>query len=126
VSGAPEWDESDADGAIREVFEETGFPVTDSLREIGFRYELLRERDLDGERWEGLYGPDVESIPEEVYVAEVSFGVDPRLAPYEHDAFRWCSFEEAAELLTWENNRNALAAAREFLESASPAPRATP
>jgi dihydroneopterin triphosphate diphosphatase len=120
VSGAPEWEESDADGAIREVFEETGFSVADRPREIGFRYQLLRESDLDGDRWERLYGPDVESIPEEVYVAEVPHGADPRLAPYEHDAFRWCSFDQALELLTWENNRNALVAARAYIEAAKP------
>jgi 8-oxo-dGTP pyrophosphatase MutT (NUDIX family) len=113
-------------GAIREVLEETGFAVADSLSEIGFRYELLRESDLDGDRGEQLYGPDVESIPEEVYVAEVPHGADPRLAPYEHDAFRWCSFEEALELLTWENNRNALVATRSFIEAARPSLRATP
>jgi len=126
VSGAPERDESDADGAIREVLEETGFSVTVNLNEIGFRYELLRESDLDGDRWEHLYGTDVESIPEEVYVAEVPPGAEPRLAPYEHDAFRWCSFEQALELLTWENNRKALVAARAFIESATPSPLGTP
>jgi dATP pyrophosphohydrolase len=122
VSGAPEWEESDTEGAVREVLEETGFAVGDSLREIDFRYALLRESDPDADRWEQLYGPDVVSIPEEVYVAQVPTGVDPRLAPYEHDAFRWCSFEEALELLTWENNRDALVAARDFLESEQPPP----
>jgi hypothetical protein len=43
--------------------------------------------------------------------------VDPALAPYEHDAFRWCAFEEALELLTWENNRRALIAARDFISA---------
>jgi dihydroneopterin triphosphate diphosphatase len=126
VSGAPEWEESDTSGAIREVLEETGFSVADSLRQIGFRYDLVRESDLDGDRWDRLYGSDVKSIPEEVYVAEVPRGVDPRLAPYEHDAFRWCSFEQALELLTWENNRNALVAARAFIDSAKRRPPATP
>lgn len=100
VSGAPEWEESDAEGAIREVLEETGFSVADSLRQIGFRYELLRESEPDREQWERLYGPDVDAIPEEVYVSELPSDTDPVLAPYEHDAFKWCSFEEALELLT--------------------------
>src|SRR3990170_228144 len=59
VSGAPEWEETDAEGALREVLEETSFTVGDSLREIDFRYELLRDSDPDAERWESLYGPDV-------------------------------------------------------------------
>jgi dATP pyrophosphohydrolase len=115
VSGAPEREESDAEGAIREVLEETGFSVADTLAPIGFRYELLREGDPDEEQWERLYGPDVQSIPEEVYVAEVPSGTDPVLAPSEHDAFKWCAPEEALELLKWENNRRALVAAREFI-----------
>ena len=51
VSGAPEWGESDGDGAVREVWEETGFSIADSLRRIGFRYQLRREGDPDEEHW---------------------------------------------------------------------------
>lgn len=122
VSGAPEWHESDNEGAIREVQEETGFAISGSLQQIGFRYELHREDDLDGAQWEGLYGPDVDVIPEEVYVAEVPSNAEPVLAPYEHDTFRWCSFDDALKLLTWENNRRALMAAQDFIgDRAGPA-----
>jgi 8-oxo-dGTP pyrophosphatase MutT (NUDIX family) len=116
VSGAPEWAETDDEGAIREVREETGFDVADSLRRIDVRYDLLRESDPDRDRWEQLYGPEVVAIPEEVYVANVPPG-DPVLAPYEHDAFRWCSIDDALRLLRWENNRRALLAAVEFVAS---------
>lgn len=114
VSGAPEWGESDDEGAIREVREETGFRVASDLRRIDFRYELLRESDPDRERWEQVYGPDVHAIPEEVYVANVP-GTDPVLAPYEHEAFTWCSVKDALRLLTWENNQRALIAADHFI-----------
>jgi 8-oxo-dGTP pyrophosphatase MutT (NUDIX family) len=117
VSGAPEWGETDDEGAIREVHEETGFCVEGSLRRIDFRYDLLRESDLDGDRWEQLYGPDVQAIPEEVYVANVPDSGDPVLTPYEHDAFMWCSVEDAMQLLTWENNRRALTAAVQYIAS---------
>lgn len=120
VSGAPEGVESDAEGAVREVLEETDFAVAESLEQTGFRYELHREGDADEEQWERLYGTDVDAIPEEVYVAEVPSDADPVLAPYEHDAFRWCSFEEALELLTWENNRRALMAARGYIAAEGP------
>lgn len=120
VSGAPEWDETDDEGAIREVREETSFDVAESLRRIDFRYELLRESDPDGDRWGQLYGADVRAIPEEVYVAVVPDSVDPELAPYEHDAFMWCSAEDALKLLTWENNRRALVAAAQFVASTRP------
>jgi len=115
VSGAPERGETDAEGAIREVAEETGYIVSSELRAIGFRYELLRDDDPDEERWEYLYGPGVDAIPEEVYVAEVPLGPDPILSPYEHEAFDWLTFDEALARLTWENNRRALEAARRFI-----------
>ena len=115
VSGAPEWSESDAEGAIREVLEETGFLVAGSLEPIDVRYELHREGDPDEGQWERLYGPDVDAITEEVYVAEVPGATEPMLAPYEHNAFRWCSFDDALRLLAWENNRRALTAAREYI-----------
>lgn len=115
VSGAPEWAESDEEGAIREVHEETGFSVASTLQPIDFRYELRQDEDPDQERWEHIYGPEVRAIPEEVYVANVPDDTDPVLSPYEHDTFRWCSFEEASGLLTWENNRHALKVAREFI-----------
>lgn len=115
VSGAPEWEESDAEGAVREVLEETGFSIADSLRPIGFRYELRREGDPDEEQWELLYGPGVDAVPEEVYVAEVPGAAEPVLAPLEHTAFAWCSFESALDLLRWQDNRLALSAARDFI-----------
>jgi dATP pyrophosphohydrolase len=117
VSGAPEWEESDAEGAIREVFEETGFSVAESLEPIDFRYELRRKGDPYEELWERLYGPDVDAIPEEVYVAAVPSATEPVLAPHEHNAFVWCSFDAALELLRWENNRRALVLAREFIDA---------
>ena len=117
VSGAPEWHESDDEGALREVLEETGFAVAESLQPIGFRYELRREGNPDEVQWERLYGPNVDAIPEEVYVAEVPSGSEPVVAPDEHDAFRWCSTDNAFALLTWDENRRGLMAARTFIST---------
>jgi hypothetical protein len=66
---------------------------------------------------ESRYAREVLRVPrhEEVYVAEVLSSADPVLAPYEHDAFRRCSFDDALALLRWENNRRAFIAAREFI-----------
>ena len=126
VSGAPEWDESDIEGAIREVLEETGFLVADDIAAVGVRYVILRETYADRDEWDRLYGPSVDAVPEEVYVAGVPLANDPTLAPYEHDDFRWCSFDEALELLSWESNRDALVAARAFIEAREPLPPSTP
>jgi dATP pyrophosphohydrolase len=113
VSGAPEWGEPDRDAAVREVREETGFETAHCLLPIDFRYELRRPAaDAD---WERLYGPGVDSVPEEVYVAEVPHGRDPTLDPVEHVAWRWCAVGAASDLLVWEENRRALDAARAFV-----------
>jgi hypothetical protein len=61
-----------------------------------------------------------------VFVAEVPSGTDPVPAPYEHDEFRWCSFEEALELLKWVNNRDALVAARASIDAERPVSPPTP
>jgi diaminopimelate epimerase len=119
VTGAPEWDESDEAGAVREVLEETGFDVSGSLRATGARYELsVREFD-DPAAWTRLYGPGVEVVPEEVYTAEVPKGLSPALAPLEHDEYRWCEIDHALTLLRYEANRDALRAVIGFLETST-------
>jgi dATP pyrophosphohydrolase len=110
VSGAPEGSESDREAAVREVREETGFGVEAGLVPVDFRYEL-RARDDNREEWLRTYGPGVDAVPEEVFLAEVPPGAEPVLAVKEHDAYRWCALDEALALLKWAANRDALAAA---------------
>jgi dihydroneopterin triphosphate diphosphatase len=105
VTGAPNWGEPDEEAAVREVREETGFEV--EVEALDFRYDLLRS-DEAAETWERLYGPGVETVPEECFAAEVAPGSEPELTPLEHDGYRWCSFDEALALLKWEENRRAL------------------
>jgi 8-oxo-dGTP pyrophosphatase MutT (NUDIX family) len=112
VTGAPEGDETDAEAGVREVLEETGFRVM--VEPLDFRYQLVRRPEAE-QQWLELYGPGVDTVPEETFAAEVPQGVDPTLAPSEHDAFRWCSFDEAEPLLKWEENKQALRVLRERL-----------
>jgi 8-oxo-dGTP pyrophosphatase MutT (NUDIX family) len=112
VTGAPEPDETDAEGAVREVFEETGFSV--SVNPLDFRYDLFRSEEAT-EQWLELYGPGVDVIPEEAYAAEVPAGSEPVISPQEHDESRWCTFAEADALLKWDDNRRALAVLRKRL-----------
>ena len=114
VTGAPEQQETDAQAAVREVLEETGFHVEPTIAAIDYRY-LLRPDTGDPAQWERLYGPEVTTVPEEVYVAEVPDGAEPVLAPAEHDAFTWCELETALELLAWEENRRALVSAHQHI-----------
>jgi diaminopimelate epimerase len=121
VTGAPEWDESDEAGAVREVFEETGLDVSESLRAIGARHELGIAEFEDPAEWTRLYGRGVATVPEEVYAGEVPDGSSPVLAPLEHDAYRWCEVGEALALLRYDANRDALRAVIGFLETDAPA-----
>jgi len=114
VTGAPEWDESDEAGAVREVREETGFTV--SVYPIDFRYEI-RPQANDLAAWQRMYGPDVARVPEEVYVAAALGDSQPKLNPREHVEYCWCRLDEALGLLAWSDNRDALAAAAKALDS---------
>jgi len=117
VTGAPERQETDAQAAVREVFEETGFDVETAIAAIDHRY-LLHRPTGDPAQWDRLYGPEVMTVPEEVYVAEAPGRAEPVLAPAEHDAFTWCELETALGLLAWEENRRALVAAHESIAPA--------
>jgi 8-oxo-dGTP pyrophosphatase MutT (NUDIX family) len=112
VTGAPEPGESDKEAALREVREETGFDVR--VEPLDFRYELYCSPEAE-QQWLELYGPGVDTVAEETFAAEVPPGMVPTLAPAEHDAFRWCSFDEALGLLKWDENRRALEVLRERL-----------
>jgi dihydroneopterin triphosphate diphosphatase len=105
VTGAPEGEETDVEAAVREVFEETGFRVR--VEPLDFRYELYRRPETE-QQWLELYGPGIDAVPEDTFAAEAPPGIDPTLAPSEHDDFRWCSFDEAEALLKWEENKQAL------------------
>jgi 8-oxo-dGTP pyrophosphatase MutT (NUDIX family) len=112
VTGAPQHDETDAEGAARELREETGFSA--AVEPLDFRYDLYRSEEAT-EQWLELYGPGVYVVPEETFAAEVPFGTDPVITDEEHDAFRWCSFDEADALLKWKENRQALTVLRKRL-----------
>jgi 8-oxo-dGTP pyrophosphatase MutT (NUDIX family) len=112
VTGAPEPGESDLDAAIREVREETGYDVANTIRPVGYRYEI--RPGPDSLHWSTLYAPGVEAVPEEVFVAAAGSG-EPTLQPGEHTEFRWCSVAEALELLHYPDNRTALERAAALL-----------
>jgi lipoyl(octanoyl) transferase len=112
VTGAPEPGEADLDAAIREVREETGYDVADSIRPVDYRYEI--RSGPDSLYWSTLYAPGVEAVPEEVFMAEAGPG-EPTLQPGEHTEFRWCRLDEALELLHYPDNRTALERAAALL-----------
>ena len=62
VTGAPMPGESDAEAAIRETREETGYDVSDRLLVLVTRYAYGLRPDT-ADHWTLLFGPGVTSIP---------------------------------------------------------------
>jgi 8-oxo-dGTP pyrophosphatase MutT (NUDIX family) len=101
VTGAPEGMESLLQAAGRELLEETRLFPRD-IQQVAFSYSFPVDRD-----WKWAYHPDVTSIEEYVFLAEIADDADPVLS-FEHDSYEWASFERAMGLLKWHNNRKAL------------------
>jgi lipoyl(octanoyl) transferase len=114
VSGAPLPGETHAQAAVREVREETGFEVSETLFALDVTYAYTLRPEL-AERWAELYGPGIESIVVTAFGAEAPPGVEPVLDPLEHDVFRWFSYDEARALLAWPIEEDALHGRREAL-----------
>jgi 8-oxo-dGTP pyrophosphatase MutT (NUDIX family) len=115
VSGAPLPGETDAEAAVREVREETGFDVGRTLTPLDVEYSYALRPEL-ADHWERLYGPGIAAISVVAFGAEVLDDHDPVLDPEEHDAFAWCSYSEASSLLDWPIEKDALEGRRKALQ----------
>ena len=105
VAGGGEGDETPSEAAVREIEEETGAIVQDVIDLDSV--EMLSVLDVAGFlRW----GEDVRYIPEHAFCADVPLDTPIRLSG-EHTECRWCNLEEALDMLEWESNRQAIAAA---------------
>ena len=107
MSGAPWKDESLEEAARRELVEETGLiPVWIRPSDFVYTFPL-------GAGWTASFAPRTEPLTEHCFLAEVPWR-DPVLCE-EHDAFRWCTFEEARGLLHWPENIEALGRCEQLL-----------
>jgi 8-oxo-dGTP pyrophosphatase MutT (NUDIX family) len=113
VSGAPLARETDAEAAVREVLEETGFDVAATIFPLGVSYAYALRQELAA-HWDQLYGLGHEKVSVVTFAAELFEG-DPVLDPDEHDAFAWCSHKEADALLDWPIEQDALTGRRQAL-----------
>lgn len=102
VTGAPENDETNSEGAKRELYEETGYNSANLIK-TGISYTIPME-----DRWKDIYPEGTSEIPEYLFIAKINESCPPKIDPNEHDDWKWCEFEEALELLSWEDNKKAL------------------
>ena len=109
VTGAPENGETIIEGAKRELFEETGFRSV-TLIQTDISYIIPME-----DRWIDIYPKGTTKIPEYLFIAKIHQPGAPKIDPIEHDDWKWCSYEEAMNLLTWEDNKKALEYVQKYL-----------
>jgi dATP pyrophosphohydrolase len=89
IAGGVEPGEESEAAALRELREETGL-AADALAPLG-DFAYVREP------WEAEPGLRVHV---RAFLADVAPGWEPQL-DHEHDDYRWCSREDAMELLFW-------------------------
>lgn len=92
VCGGVESGEKFIETALREVWEETGISNIKLIRDL--KYTFKNEEPKNGvlmDMQDFCYAAEVEDIPE-VKLSD------------EHEDYKWCSYDEAKEYLTWEHN----------------------
>lgn len=114
-------DESFAETARREVFEETGIdcapgsPLASHLQDWQLEnvYEIYP-------RWLHRYAPGVMHNTEHLFGLEVPAATPVHLSPHEHTAFQWMPYKLAAEACFSPSNAEACLLLPRFLQRQSP------
>jgi dATP pyrophosphohydrolase len=111
VTGGVESGETVGQTAERELTEETGF-APDDLRAVDYIYSFPPN---------GFFKNVFEVMPNEivvhVFLARVPSSSEPTIDPVEHDEYRWCSYDEAMELMHWWDDKEALERVAKVLSS---------
>jgi len=109
ISGGLEDNESVEETAKREFIEETGITAL-RIESIGFSYSMPIM-----DEWRDKYPSGIEYITEHVFVALLDSQQEPKLSR-EHDQFKWCSKNEAIDLLSFTNNIEALKRSLDYIK----------
>jgi len=109
VTGAPENDETLSEAAKRELYEETCYSPLNLIK-TDISYIIPME-----DRWKDIYPEDTKEIPEYLFIAKIDVSSPPKIDPIEHNDWKWCSYEEAMNLLSLEDNKRALEFVHRFL-----------
>ncbi|MBY8980971.1 MAG: NUDIX domain-containing protein [Candidatus Lokiarchaeota archaeon] len=110
VTGAPENGETNSEAARRELYEETGYSSVNLIKtEISY---IIPMED----RWKDIYPVATKEIPEYLFIAVIQQPDSPKIDPIEHNDWKWCSYEEAMNLLSLDDNKRALKYVLQFLK----------
>ena len=105
ITGGLEEGETRVEALRREVFEETGIKNFVRIVEDVHYFEYPGSHFVKG----------YDFIKEYVFGVEVSSTEKIVLDEREHSEFRWCSFQQALNLLKWKENKEALLRLNEVL-----------
>jgi dATP pyrophosphohydrolase len=107
VTGGLEEGETRVEALRREVWEETGISNAANIIENVDYFEYSDAHFIEG----------YDFIKEYVFGVKVDPNERVTIDGKEHSKFRWCSFQEALELLKWDENKKALSRLNEILGS---------
>jgi len=110
VTGGLEEDEELIDCAKREVKEETG--ISNFIRIISDVHYFTMDKHY-------LTGEPIPQSEEYVFAVEIDSRMPIRLdqnIAVEHEDHRWCSYQEAIDIMKWQDNKDALTKLKTLLK----------
>ncbi len=102
IAGGGENTEKPLETAKREAFEEAGFSPDSEYITL----DSCNTVPVAGVTGEFTWGKDVYVVPE--YTFGVKIDSSSVTLSREHTEYRWVSYQDAAEMLKWDSNKNAL------------------